>query len=46
VKIIPVETFTAKGSKYSFQIYISENRYLDITVQHTVTILEVLEAKN
>ena len=45
-KIIPVETFTAKGSKYSFQIYISENRYLDITVQHTVTILEVLEKKD
>lgn len=46
VKIIPIETFTAKGSKYSFQIYISENHYLDITIQHTVTILEVLEKKS
>lgn len=46
VKIIPIETFTAKGSKYSFQIYISENHYLDITIQHTVIILEVLEKKS
>jgi len=25
------------------QIYISKNRFLEITIQHTVTILEVLE---
>ncbi len=43
VKLIPLETFTQKGSKYSLQIYISENRMLDITIQHAVTILEVLE---
>jgi hypothetical protein len=43
VKLIPLETFTSKGSKYSLQIYISENRYLDITIQLAVTILEVLE---
>jgi len=42
-KIIPLETFTQKGSKYTLQIYLTENRYLDIAIQHTVTILEVLE---
>jgi hypothetical protein len=46
VNLIPIETFTTKGSKFALQIYISENRYLEITIQHTVTILEVLEAKN
>ena len=42
-KVIPLETFTQKGSKYTLQIYLTENRYLDIAIQHTVTILEVLE---
>lgn len=46
VKIFPIETFTPKGSKFALQIYLAENRYLDITIQHTVTILEVLENKN
>lgn len=41
-EIIPVETFNQKGSKYSIQINITENRFLDITIQHNVTILEVL----
>ncbi len=45
VKLIPLETFTPKGSKYAFQIYLSENRFLDITIQHSVTILEVIEEK-
>ena len=44
-KIIPLETYTEKGSKYALQIYLTENRFLDITIQHTVTILEVLEEK-
>ncbi|MBV6419522.1 MAG: hypothetical protein DAHOPDDO_00743 [Ignavibacteriaceae bacterium] len=45
-KILPIESFTPKGSKFALQIYLTENRYLDITIQHTVTILEVLENKN
>jgi hypothetical protein len=43
VKLIPLETFTPKGSKYALQIYLTENKFIDITIQHTVTILEVLE---
>jgi len=42
-KLIPLETYTEKGSKFALQIYLAENRFLDITIQHTVTILEVLE---
>ena len=45
VKLIPLETFTPKGSKYALQVYLSENRFLDITIQHSVTILEVIEEK-
>lgn len=45
VKLIPLETFSPKGSKYALQIYLSENRFLDITIQHSVTILEVIEEK-
>jgi len=42
-KLVPLETFTEKGSKSSLIIYLTDNRYLEITIQHTVTILEVLE---
>jgi len=42
-KLIPLETYTEKGSKFALQIYLAKNRFLDITIQHTVTILEVLE---
>jgi hypothetical protein len=42
-KLVPLETYTEKGSKFALQIYLAENRFLDITIQHTVTILEVLE---
>jgi len=42
-KLIPLETYNEKGSQFAMQIYISENRFLEITIQHTVTILEVLE---
>jgi hypothetical protein len=42
-KVVPLETFTEKGSKSSLIIYLTDNRYLEITIQHTVTILEVLE---
>lgn len=45
VKLIPLETFNPKGTKYALQIYLSENRFLDITIQHAVTILEVIEEK-
>lgn len=44
VKLVPMETFTQKGSKFTLQIFITKNRYLDITIQHGVTILEVLES--
>ena len=43
VKMLPLETFTPRGSKYALQIFLSDNRYIDITIQHSVTILEVLE---
>ena len=42
-KLVPLETFTEKGSTSSLIIYLTDNRYLEITIQHTVTILEVLE---
>ena len=42
-KLVPLETFTEKGSKSSLIIYLTDNRYLEITIQHTVTILEILE---
>jgi hypothetical protein len=42
-KLVPLETFSEKGSKSSIIIYLTDNRYLEITIQHTVTILEVLE---
>lgn len=42
-KLVPLETYSEKGSKFSLIIYLTENRYLEITIQHTVTILEVLE---
>ena len=42
-KLVPLETYTEKGSRFSMIIYLAENRYLEITIQHTVTILEVLE---
>jgi hypothetical protein len=45
VKLVPLETFTEKGSKTSLIIYLTDDRYLEITIQHTVTILEVLEEK-
>jgi hypothetical protein len=43
VKMLPLETFTPRGSKYALQIFLSDNRYIDITIQHSVTILEVLQ---
>jgi hypothetical protein len=42
-KLIPLETFSEKGSTFSLIIYLTASRYLEITIQHTVTILEVLE---
>ena len=43
VKIIPLETYTPKGDKISLQFYITENRYIDIVIQHSCTIYEVVE---
>jgi hypothetical protein len=42
-KLVPLETFNEKGSTFSLIIYLTASRYLEITIQHTVTILEVLE---
>jgi hypothetical protein len=43
VKVIPLETYTPKGDRTSLQFYIKKNRYIDVTIQHSVTISEVLE---
>ena len=43
VKVIPVETYTPKGDKISLQFYLTENRYIDIVIQHSCTIYEVVE---
>jgi len=45
VKVIPVETYTPKGDKTSIQFYISQNRFIDILIQHKVTIYEVVEVE-
>jgi len=45
VKVIPLETFTPKGDKTTLQFYITENRYIDVTIQHSVTIFEIIEEK-
>jgi hypothetical protein len=42
VKVLPIQTFTPKGEKNSMQFIIDEYRYIDITIQHKVTIFEVL----
>ena len=42
-KLVPIESYTEKGSKFSMLIYLTENRFLEINIQHSVTILEVLE---
>ena len=43
VKVVPLETYTPKGDKISLQFYITENRYVDIAIQHSCTIYEVVE---
>jgi hypothetical protein len=45
VKVLPIETYTPKGDKTSLQFYITENRFVDISIQHKVTIYEVIEEK-
>ena len=45
VKVLPIETYTPKGDKTSLQFYITENRFVDISIQHKVTIYEVIEGK-
>ncbi|MBT8380513.1 MAG: hypothetical protein KJN64_14950 [Ignavibacteria bacterium] len=42
VKVLPIQSFTPKGEKNSMQFVIDEYRYIDITIQHKVTIFEVL----
>ena len=42
VTVLPIQTFTPKGEKNSLQFVIDEYRYIEITIQHKVTIFEVL----
>ncbi len=45
VKIVPQQSFTGQGDKFNILIYITDDRYLDISIKFNVTILEVLEEK-
>jgi len=45
VKIIPEQTFGAQGDKNNLLIYMTGNRYLDISIRFNVTIIEILEEK-
>jgi hypothetical protein len=45
VKVLPTESYTPKGDKITLQFYITENRFIDISIQNSVTIYEVLEEK-
>ena len=45
VKIVPQQTFSGQGDKFNLLIYITDDRYLDISIKFNVTILEVLEEK-
>jgi hypothetical protein len=42
VKVLPIQKFTPKGERNSMHFIIDEYRYIDITIQHKVTIFEVL----
>ena len=46
LKVIPNEIFTPTHEQYSLNFYISENRYVEILIQHRVLIFEVLEASD
>jgi hypothetical protein len=43
VKILPMESFTAKGEQNSIRFYINDYRYIDIKIQYNVSIFEVIE---
>jgi hypothetical protein len=43
VKVLPIQTFTPKGEKNSMQFVLDDYRYIDIIIQHKVTIFEILE---
>jgi hypothetical protein len=43
VKVLPLQNFTPKGESNSMQFIIDDYRYIDITIQHAVTIFEVIE---
>lgn len=45
VKIVPQQTFSSQGDKSNLLIYMTENRYLDISIRFNVTIIEILEEK-
>lgn len=45
VKIVPKQTFSGQGDKFNLLIYITDDRYLEISIKFNVTILEVLEEK-
>jgi len=43
VKIIPIETFTPNGEQTSLRFQINDYKYIEILIQNTVTIYEVIE---
>ena len=45
VKIVTQQSFGAQGDKSNLLIYMTENRYLDISIRFNVTIIEILEEK-
>jgi len=45
IKILPIETYSPKGDKTSLQFFITENHFIDVTIQHSVTIYEIIMEK-
>ena len=43
VTILPLETYSPKGDRTSLQFHINKNRYIEVIIQHSVTISEVLQ---
>ncbi len=43
IKIDPMETFTPKGEQNTLRFYINDYKYIDIIIQNTVSIFEVIE---
>lgn len=45
VKILPIATFTPNGEQNSLRFQINDYKYIEIVIQNTVTIYEVIEEK-